>query len=234
MNYVIIPVCILEKINYNLRMRGVVRESRIILVLMLAMLAIFAAILTASARAGADEPPHKLPADAKTYTEVEKLPFKLVKIHLAAVTEGQCTVDLPEQLETENAFSWTVEKETFFAVPCARWGDNQSWRIYVTSDNPEQGTLEHFKRMMFATLDWQGQFNATDVIHAWQWNENAKSLQSLFLYNGRSDCGSLYEYGWDEGRLSFKLNTVHMKSVCDGDLSKWPQVQLPTAPQLVK
>jgi len=215
-------------------MRGVVRESRIILILMLAMLAIFAAILTASVRAGAEEVAHKLPVDAKVYSEVEELPFKLVKIHLAGVDEGQCTIDLPEQLETENAYSWKVNKDIVFALPCARWGDNQSWRIYVTSDNPEMGKLEHFKRLMFATVDWQGQFNATDVVHSWIWDENAQSIKSMFLYNGRPDCGSLYEYGWDEGRLSFKLNSVRMKSVCDGDMGEWAEVQLPTAPQLVK
>lgn len=216
-------------------MRSVVRESRIILILMFAMLAIFAAILTASVRADAKEyAAHRLPSDAETYSEIEKLPFKLVKIHLAGVEEGQCTIDIAEQLETEHAFSWKVGAETFFAVPCARWGHNQSWRIYVTSDDPE-GKMVHFKRMMFATLDWQGQINATDVIYAWAWDESSKTVKTVFFYNGRPDCGSYYEYAWDDRTLAFKINSVRMKSVCDGEMSEWAEVHLPAAaPTLVK
>lgn len=144
-------------------------------------------------------------------------------------------MDLAEQLQTENAYSWTLDHYTrFYAIPCAKWADNQSWKIYVEFNEPEKDGSGLFKRLMFATFDWQGRINASDVIHTWRWKPDEKIIQSVFFYNGRTDCGSLYEYVWDEGTLTFKMQAVRMKSVCDGDPGPWPDVQLPGTPALVK
>ena len=76
--------------------------------------------------------------------------------------------------------------------------------------------------------------NASDIVHTWMWDDSQKSVKSMFFYNGRLDCGSLYEYAWENGTLAFKMKDARMKSVCDGDQGPWPEVPLPGTPTLVK
>ncbi len=232
----IVSLCSISLIDYNLGMKFVVHESKITFPIVVAVIAILAALITATARADQKDPiPHKLPETAKTYEEIETLPVRLVKMHLVSVSEGQCTIDLAEQLETENAFSWEVSDYVrLYAVPCAKWADNQSWKIYAEFNEPQKDNHGMFRRMTFATLDWQGRIQASDIVHIWNWNDEKKTIESAFLYNGRLDCGSLYEYIWDEPTQIFKMNRVRMKSVCDGDMGEWPEIPLPGTPALVK
>lgn len=175
----------------------------------------------------ANQPEHDLPARTITYEKIEQLPKRLLQIHQISILENQCKDNLEEQLLSEKAFSWTLDFYTkFYALPCARWGDNQSWKIYVEHNEPRSDGFGLFKQLLFPKFDWKKQLVATDVIHNWIWSENNQTLRSLFLYNGREDCGAQYNYEWDNGTFQFKMKSVRFKAVCDGQ-TNWPEIPIP-------
>ena len=174
------------------------------------------------------ENPHRLPSQNRvSYSGVEEIPVRLLKLHLVSIAEKQCT-DVVEQLETVKGESWQVDAYTrIHAIPCALWGDNQSWKIYFEFNEPEADKRGLFKRVLFSSLDWKGNIVASDVIHMWIWKEDSKALRTMFLMNGRVDCGSQYDYAYDDGTLQFKLVKARLKFKCDGQEGEWPEISLP-------
>lgn len=156
----------------------------------------------------------------------EEVPKRLLQLHQSSIAEAQCT-DLKEQLQTQKIISWLVDDYTkMHALPCATWGHNQSWKIYVEFNEPQKDGHGLFKRLMFTAFDWDGSLSASDVVHMWKWNAETKRLTSLFMREGRLDCGSQYEYAWHDGYLKFQLKRALFKPTCDGN-TNWPEVSLP-------
>ena len=185
-------------------------------------------ILIFSFTAKADTP-HQLPeTDTEVYTRVDKLPSRLLKLHETSFIEAQCTDDLDKQLISENAFRWKVDEYTwFYAIPCARWGHNQSWKMYVEFNEPQADGKGLFKHLLFPVLDWNRNLTASDVVHDWIWENNTATIKSVFLRDGRTDCGAQYSYFWDSGTQKFNLKSGHFKSKCDGQNTPWPEIVLP-------
>lgn len=189
---------------------------------------LFLYLISFQSKAQQADNPHKLPLEgAEVYSSVEDIPVRLLKLHLVSIAEKQCT-DVVEQLETERAVSWQADAYTrIHAIPCALWGDNQSWKIYFEFNEPELDGHGLFKRALFSSLDWKGNIVASDIVHLWIWEEGRKALRTMFLMNGRVDCGSQYDYAYDDGTLQFKLIKARLKFKCDGQEGEWPEISLP-------
>lgn len=216
-------------------MKVVVHESKITFTIILAIVAILAALVTASARADIEkEPlPHNLPDKdtTKIFKAMDQLPLRLLEMHVVSIDEGQCTADLPEQLETVNAFTWLLEDgfnyNRFYAIPCARYGDNQSWKIYVESNETQkyQDGSGLFQRARLPYYDWTKRITGRDLVYMWIWEPTDQSISSIFLKNGRTDCGSRHDYIWDAGAQEFHLAKARLKADCDGQEGPWPEIK---------
>lgn len=171
---------------------------------------------------------HHLRAEiAQVYSEVEAIPARLVKLHLSMMEEGQC-MKLEEQLEVVDAFSWKVDHyTTLHVIPCALWAHSQTWKVYAEFNEPREDGHGMFRRLHLPAFDIEGKLTASDMIYDWIWIESKKSLAQAFFYNGRSDCGTIHEYVWDESTFEFKLKGARVKKKCDGDSSPWPEVGIP-------
>ena len=224
----------MRRIRYNNGMKFAVHESKITVPIVVAVIAILAALMTASARAETVEPlPHNLPNKDTTqiFTKMAELPLRLLEMHVVSIDEGQCTADLPEQLETLNAFSWLLEDgfnyNRFYAIPCARYGDNQSWKIYVESNETEkyQDVNGLFQRARLPYYDWSKRITGRDLVYMWMWEPSDQSISSIFLKNGRPDCGARHDYIWDASTQEFYLARARLKSECDGQVGLWPEIK---------
>jgi len=159
----------------------------------------------------------------------DKLPARLVQLHSDSISEGKCQ-DLNGQLAVAPATTWKVDNYTnLYAIPCGDWASVQTWKIYAEFNEPKGDGHGLFRRLFFTALDWSGNFVATDILYNWKWNDQAHELDMIFLYNGRQDCGSSYEYIWDPANFEFTLKSASQKTTCDGNMSAWPQIPLPKA-----
>lgn len=159
-------------------------------------------------------------------TELEQLPARLVKLHLASIDEGHC-MKLEEQMESLDAYTWVSDQYvSFYIVPCALWSANQTWKVYAEFNEPHDDGHGMFRRLQVSAFDAKGKMIGTDVVHDWVWNNEDKTLATAFYNDGRPDCGTLHKYAWDDGELKFTLKRARVKTKCDGG-SNWPEVVIP-------
>lgn len=166
------------------------------------------------------------PEGAVVLSEIEQLPVRLVRLHLTAIEEGQCT-DFTEQMEDLDAYTWVSDQYvSFYVLPCARWPFNQTWKVYAEFNEPHPDGHGMFRRLQVSAFDPKGKMIGTDVVHEWIWKSETKTFATAFFNGGRKECGTFHEYTWDDGELKFTLKRARVKTKCDND-PNWPEVPIP-------